>query len=186
MSRVGLEPVLIPEGVKLTSREGVLEVKGPGGTLRREISPLLDLKIKNNRIEVARKGDTKTEKSLHGLYRSLIANMVKGVTEGFGKTLEMRGVGYRAEVKGNSLVLNIGLSHEVELEIPEGVSVEVARRQAIESLPVLHIIVKGADREAVGQFAADIRGLYPPEPYKGKGIRYLGEYVRRKAGKKAA
>lgn len=186
MSRVGVMPVLIPEGVKLKRQDNFIEVAGPKGTLKRELHPLLDLKVAAGRADVLRKGESKKERALHGLFRTLIANMVAGVTEGFEKTLDMRGVGYRVEVKGSRLVLNVGYSHSVELDIPEGVSAEAARKAAIESLAVTHIVLKGPDKEVLGQFAANVRKVCPPEPYKGKGIRYLDEYVRRKAGKKAA
>ena len=179
-------PVQIPDGVDLKKQDNTIEVSGPKGALKRELHPLLDLKVSPGRADVLRKGESKEERALHGLFRSLIANMVTGVTEGFEKTLDMRGVGYRAEVKDEKLVLNVGYSHSVEMDIPAGVSVEVARRAAIESLAVTHMIIKGPDKEILGQFAANIRKVCPPEPYKGKGIRYLNEYVRRKAGKKAA
>lgn len=186
MSRVGVMPVLLPAGVDLKKTERIIEVSGPGGTLSRELHPALDIKIAPGRVEVLRKGETKEERALHGLFRTLVLNMVKGVSEGFEKTLDMRGVGYRAEVKEGKLILNVGFSHSVEMDIPEGVSVEIARKAAVESLAVTHIIAKGPDKEILGQFAANIRKVSPPEPYKGKGIRYLNEYVRRKAGKKAA
>ncbi len=179
-------PVLIPEGVNLKKQDNIIEVSGPKGTLKRELHPLLDLKMSPGKAEVLRRGESKDERALHGLFRTLVANMVAGVTAGFEKTLEMRGVGYRAEVKDEKLVLNVGYSHSVEMDIPPGVSVEVARRAAIESLAVTHMIMKGPDKEILGQFAANVRKVCPPEPYKGKGIRYLNEYVRRKAGKKAA
>jgi large subunit ribosomal protein L6 len=186
MSRVGVMPVLIPEGVDFKMQDNMIEVAGPKGILKKELHPLLDIKVSAGRADVLRKGESKKERALHGLFRTLVANMVAGVTSGFEKTLEMRGVGYRAEVKDEKLVLNVGYSHSVEMDIPPGISVEVSRRAAIESLAVNHILMKGPDREVLGQFAANVRKVCPPEPYKGKGIRYLNEYVRRKAGKKAA
>jgi large subunit ribosomal protein L6 len=186
MSRVGMMPVLIPEGVDLKKKDNLIEVSGPKGVLKKEMHPLLELKIASGRADVLRKGESKKERALHGLFRTLIANMVAGVTKGFEKVLDMRGVGYRAEVKGGKLVLNVGYSHSVEMDIPQGITVEVERKAAVESLAVTHIIIKGPDKEVLGQFAANIRKKCPPEPYKGKGIRYLNEYVRRKAGKKAA
>ncbi len=186
MSRVGVVPVSIPDGVVLEKQENMLEVSGPKGVLKREMHPMLELKISEGKAEVLRKGESKNEKALHGLFRTLIANMVRGVTEGFEKTLDMRGVGYRAEVKNDKLVLNVGFSHSVEMVIPEGVTVAVERKAAIESLAVTHMVMKGPDKEVLGQFAANVRKVCPPEPYKGKGIRYFNEYVRRKAGKKAA
>lgn len=181
MSRVGRKPISIPDGVKVTVKENLIEVEGPKGKLCRMLSPLVKVRIDDNQILVERDSDTKRHRSLHGLTRTLIANMVEGVTVGFQKTLEIHGVGYRAEAKGKRIVLQIGLSHPVNFDLPEGIEAEAKREGQ-----VTNIRMRGIDKELVGQVAARFRSLYPPNPYKGKGIRYLGETVRRKAGKAAA
>ncbi len=181
MSRVGRKPISIPDGVKVTVKENLVTVEGPKGKLQRMLSPLMKVIINDNRILVERGSDSKRHRSLHGLTRTLIANMVDGVTVGFQKALEIHGVGYRAEVKGKSIILQIGLSHPVDFNLPEGIEAEAKREGQI-----TNIKVRSIDKELVGQVAARLRALYPPNPYKGKGIRYLGEVVRRKAGKTAA
>ncbi len=176
MSRVGLKPVQIPAGVEINIGEGnLISVKGPKGQLQEKVSELLDIEIKDGVLTVSRKADSKEERSQHGLARTLISNMVEGVTDGFEKKLEIQGVGYRAEKKGKTLVMNLGFSHTVDMEDPEGITTEVPSAN--------EIIVKGADKALVGNYAANVRAWRPPEPYKGKGIRYAGEYVRRKEGK---
>lgn len=176
MSRIGLQPISIPSGVEVKVKENnLVEVKGPKGTLEQEISSDMELKIEDGQITVARPTETKRHKSLHGLSRSLIANMIEGVTQGYTKSLEIIGTGYRAQKEGKKLVLGLGYSHPIELEDPEGIEVEVPANNKI--------IVKGIDKQKVGNYAAVIREFRKPEPYKGKGVRYSDEYVRRKVGK---
>lgn len=177
MSRIGKMPVEIVKGVEVTQSNGTLRVKGPKGEL--ELTPHPDMKVlvEDDEVRVERPSDHKDHKALHGLTRSLIQNMVTGVTEGYSKTLEVVGVGYRADAKGKGVTLNVGFSHPIEYVPTEGVSVECPNQTTI--------VVSGADKQKVGQAAAEIRGFRPPEPYKGKGIRYQGEHVRRKAGKTA-
>ncbi|MDO4544713.1 MAG: 50S ribosomal protein L6 [Bacillota bacterium] len=176
MSRIGLNPITLPAGVEVKVGDGnVVFVKGPKGELQEKISDLLKIEIKDGVLTVARDGDEAVKRSQHGLARTLINNMVVGVTEGYQKKLELIGVGYKAEKKGKKLVLNLGYSHPVELEDPEGIETETPDANTV--------IVKGIDKAKVGNYAADIRAWRKPEPYKGKGIRYEGEYVRRKEGK---
>ena len=176
MSRIGRLPVAIPAGVEVTVADGnVVTVKGPKGTLERVLPSEMDIKLENGEVVVTRPNDLKKMKSLHGLTRTLIANMVTGVTEGYTKTLEINGVGYRAAKQGKKLVLNLGYSHPVEMEDPEGLEVVVDGQNKI--------IVSGISKEKVGQYAAEIRGKRAPEPYKGKGIKYADEVIRRKVGK---
>ena len=176
MSRIGKLPISVPGGVTITLDDGnTVTVKGPKGTLTEKISPDMMIEQDNGVLHVKRPSDDKQHRALHGLTRSLIHNMVVGVTEGFAKNLEIEGVGYRAQLQGSKLVLNMGYSHPVEFEAPEGISFEVPAPN--------RITVKGISKQQVGQMAADIRAVREPEPYKGKGIRYAGEYVRRKEGK---
>ena len=176
MSRIGRMPVVIPAGVTVTiGEDNLVTVKGPRGTLSEKFSPRMKLEVENGHLTVSRPTDEKEDRSLHGLTRSLIANMVTGVTEGFKKNLEVNGVGYRVQLQGNTLVMNLGFSHQVTMEAPEGIKLECPSANAI--------IVSGADKQKVGQFAAQIREKRPPEPYKGKGIKYAEEHIRRKEGK---
>lgn len=176
MSRLGKLPIELPQGVEATFDDGVLTVKGPKGTLTREVNTRhVDVAIENNVVTVSPK-ETDKAPALWGTFAAHANNMVAGVTEGFTKVLEIEGVGYRAEMKGDTLVLNVGYSHSVELPVPEGIECSVEKNV---------ITVKGADKEALGQFAANIKKVREPEPYKGKGIRYQGEYIIRKQGKKA-
>ena len=176
MSRIGKKPVAIPEGVTVALLDShTLQVKGPKGTLTEQFNPRIDIKIEDTAILVERKSDEKADRSLHGLTRSLIQNMVDGVTKGFVKELEINGVGYRAALQGKTLVLNVGFSHAINMDPPEGVSVEVPAQNKI--------IIKGTNKQMVGEFAAKVRGKKPPEPYKGKGIKYVDEVIRRKEGK---
>ena len=178
MSRIGKLPVEIPKGVEVTiGDENILTVKGPKGSLSRKIHPRMVVENDDGKIVVNRPDDQRQNKALHGLSRALIYNMVYGVSEGFRRNLEIIGVGYRAEKRGNNLVLNLGYSHPIIFIPPEGISVELKDN--------LHFSIVGIDKELVGQMAAKIRSMRPPEPYKGKGIRYEGEYVARKAGKYA-
>jgi len=176
VSRVGRMPVEVPGGVQVDIKGSNVHVKGPKGELRRTFSPLIGIKIDGNLITVERKSDAPTERALHGTTRAVLANMVHGVSTGFEIVLEVEGVGYRAEMNGNKLVLHVGYSHPVEMEPPEGVSFEADAKSR-------QIKVLGYDKEWVGQVAANVRKVRPPEPYHGKGIRYKGEYIRRKAGK---
>jgi large subunit ribosomal protein L6 len=178
MSRIGKMPITIPAGVTVTLDDHVITVKGPKGELTRELHPEMKIKVDGSEITVARPSDDKQHRSLHGLTRTLVANMVTGVTTGFAKNLEIQGVGYRAAMKGKQLALTLGFSHPLELDLPEGISVEVPAANKI--------IILGANKEMVGEFAAKVRKYRKPEPYKGKGIRYEGEIVRRKAGKAGA
>jgi large subunit ribosomal protein L6 len=177
MSRIGRRPVAIPSGVSVTRQGAALEVKGPKGTLRASLHPAIEMKIDGASASFGRGADDTATRALHGLARATLQNMVRGVTSGFVRELEIHGTGYRADVKGRTLNLALGLSHPVAVAIPEGISVTVQENR---------IRIEGADRTAVGQFASDIRELRPPEPYKGKGIRYTDEHVRRKVGKAAA
>ncbi len=175
MSRIGRQPVVIPAGVTVTVADGnVVTVKGPKGTLERVLAPEMDVKVENDTVVVTRPNDLKKMKSLHGLTRTLINNMVTGVSQGYTKELEVNGVGYRAAKQGNKLVLNLGYSHVVEMIDPEGIETAVDGNK---------ITVKGINKEKVGQFAAEIRDKRRPEPYKGKGIKYVDEVIRRKVGK---
>jgi len=177
MSRIGRKPVVIPAKVSVElGKNNKVTVKGPKGELTRSFSPDMTFEMKDGQVVVSRPTDLRHHRALHGLTRALLANMVTGVSEGFVKELEMVGVGYRAVMKGNALDLSLGFSHPVVIEPPEGISFEVEKGGR-----AFH--VRGADKELVGEVAAKIRALRPPEPYKGKGISYRGEYIRRKAGK---
>jgi large subunit ribosomal protein L6 len=178
MSRIGKAPIAVPQGVEVKQAGSAVEVKGPKGQLSQHIPTGISLEISAGVIHVKRKGDAKAVRSLHGLIRTLIANMVQGVTKGFEKELEIVGIGYRANVQGKNLQLNLGYSHPVLYPIPQGIELAVEKQT--------RITVKGIDKQKVGQVAAEIRGFKKPEPYKGKGIRYIGEEVRKKAGKAKA
>lgn len=176
MSRIGRLPVTIPAGVQVNVQGSNVHVKGPKGELQRTFSPLIDIALENNQIILKRNSDSVAERALHGTTRAVLANMVQGVSAGFTTALEVEGVGYRAEMDGKTLVLNVGYSHPVRVEPPAGITFEVDQKTR-------QIKVMGFDRELVGQTAAEIRRVRPPEPYHGKGIRYAGEKIRRKAGK---
>lgn len=178
MSRVGKKPVILPKGVQAELREGVLSVKGPKGALTFDLPRLVEVQVQEGQILVFPKGQDRFARAEHGLARARIQNMVTGVTEQFRKDLEIQGVGYRAEVKGHDLQLSLGFSHPVLFPIPEGIKIGVKKQT--------ELTIEGCDRQLVGQTAAEIRGLKPPEPYQGKGIRYVGEVVRHKVGKAAA
>jgi len=177
MSRIGRKPVPVPDAVTVEIAPGNVAVKGPKGELRQELSPDMKVEQEDGSIVVTRPTERGEDRALHGLTRSLIANMVEGVTNGFQKRLEIQGVGYRAALRGTDLELNVGFSHSVVLKAPQGITFEVPTPT--------EVLVKGIDKQQVGQTAAEVRKVRPPEPYKGKGIRYEGEYVRRKAGKRA-
>jgi large subunit ribosomal protein L6 len=176
MSRIGLKPIDVPSGVEIKiDDKNFVEVKGPKGQLSEQINPEMEIKIEDGVLTVARPTESKKHRSLHGLSRTLISNMVVGVTEGYSKTLEIEGTGYRAAKQGEKLVLTLGYSHPLELEDPTGILVEVPAAN--------RIVVSGINKQQVGNYAANIRDYRKPEPYKGKGIRYAGEIVRRKVGK---
>jgi large subunit ribosomal protein L6 len=177
MSRIGKKPIEIPEGVTVTNNNNTVTIKGPKGELTRSFHPDMVINIEDNVLTVVRPTDNKEHRSLHGTTASLLGNMVEGVTKGYERGLELIGVGYRALKQGNKLVLNVGYSHPVEITPEQGIEVEVPANTKI--------LVKGIDKERVGALAANIRDVRPPEPYKGKGIRYEGEFVRRKEGKTA-
>ena len=175
MSRIGKLPIDLPSGVTVTQDGGIVTVKGKNGELQSKFSDKITITQEGEQLVLTRDSDQKESRALHGLTRALLANMVKGVSEGFQKNLEIVGVGYRVQLQGQKLVFGLGYSHPVEVEPPAGIAFEVPNPNSV--------IVKGIDKQAVGQCAANIRSLRPPEPYKGKGIKYEGEYIRRKVGK---
>ena len=177
MSRIGKLPIELPKGVDVKFAAGTLTVKGSKGELSLDVHPDMKVTVDDSEIRVERPSDQKQHRALHGLTRSLIANMVEGVTDGFSKTLEIIGVGYRADAKGKGITLNLGFSHTIDYMPVDGVNLECPTQTTI--------VVSGPDKQKVGQTAAEIRAFRPPEPYKGKGVRYQGEHVRRKAGKTA-
>lgn len=178
MSRIGNKVIAVPSGVELKLAESTLSVKGPKGELSEALPPEIEVTIENDEIKFAPKQEKTDTRALHGLARSLVNNMVTGVTTGWAKELEIQGVGYRAEAKGKVLNLLLGFSHPVNMDVPEGLSVSVENNTKVK--------IEGIDKQQVGQFAANVRSLRPPEPYKGKGVRYSDEYVRRKVGKTGA
>ncbi|OUP13401.1 50S ribosomal protein L6 [Anaeromassilibacillus sp. An200] len=175
MSRIGRKPINIPAGVTVTIDANVVTVKGPKGTLTQAFHPNMNIKAEGNEILVTRPNDEKENRALHGLTRTLVHNMVVGVTEGFKKELDVNGVGYRVQMQGKNLVMNLGYSHQVIVPSIDGITIECPTANKI--------VISGSDKQAVGQFAAEVREKRPPEPYKGKGIRYTGEVVRHKEGK---
>jgi large subunit ribosomal protein L6 len=177
MSRIGRQPIAVPDGVEISIEPELVKVKGPKGELQERVSRDIGVKQENGEVLVTRPSNRGDHRALHGLTRSLIANMVEGVTSGFEKRLEIQGVGYRAQLQGRKLVLALGYSHPVEIEAPDGVDFELPQPT--------RIVVRGISKQVVGEVAAGIRKQRPPEPYKGKGIRYEGEYVARKVGKRA-
>jgi large subunit ribosomal protein L6 len=177
MSRIGKQPIPVPSGVELTIEPDLVRVKGPKGELQERVSRDMRITQEDGEVVVSRPSDRRDHRALHGLTRSLVANMVQGVTDGFEKRLEIQGVGYRAALRGNDIELSVGYSHPVVIEAPAGVEFEVPQPT--------RITVRGSSKQAVGEIAARIRKVRPPEPYKGKGIRYEGEYVQRKVGKRA-
>ncbi|MFZ5879834.1 MAG: 50S ribosomal protein L6 [Chloroflexota bacterium] len=176
MSRIGRMPVQIPGGVQVNVNGSQVQVKGPKGELQRLFSPIIGIAMENNQLVITRKSDNPAERALHGTTRAVLANMIQGVSQGFTVVLEVEGVGYRAEMEGKNLMLYVGYSHPVRMEPPAGISFETDAKTR-------QIKVLGYDKETVGQVAANIRKVRPPEPYHGKGLRYKGERVRRKAGK---
>jgi large subunit ribosomal protein L6 len=178
MSRIGKKPITIPSGVKVEVKETSVFVEGPKGKLSRKLSERISAQIQDNQIFLKRVSDSKKDKSLHGLYRALVLNMIKGVNEGYVKELEIVGTGYKAQLQGSTLNMQLGFSHPVKITPPEGIKIETPKPT--------QIVVRGIDKELVGRVAHDIRGICPPEPYKGKGIRFLGEYIKKKIGKAQA
>jgi large subunit ribosomal protein L6 len=178
MSRIGKQPVHLPKGVEVNVDGPTLTVKGPKGSLAQRVDPRIRVEVAEGQVKFSRSTDLREERALHGLYRALCRNMVEGVTQGFGKRLEIHGVGYQAKVEKGKLALSVGFSTPVLLEIPKGITIETPNPTTVD--------VKGIDRQLVGQFSARIRAVRPPEPYKGKGIRFAGEVIRRKAGKSMA
>lgn len=178
MSRIGKKPIAVPKEVKIEVKDNTIWVEGVKGKLSLAFSPRINLEIKDGQIRVLRVADTKMDKSLHGLYRALIVNMIKGVTEGYVKELEIIGVGFKAAVEGNSLNMSLGFSHPVDFPIPAGIKIETPKPT--------QIVVRGIDKALVGEVSTEIRSIFPPEPYKGKGIRFVGEYVKKKVGKAQA
>ncbi|HTZ10827.1 MAG TPA: 50S ribosomal protein L6 [Candidatus Margulisiibacteriota bacterium] len=178
MSRIGKKPVAVPQGVKVELKDSCVSVEGPKGKLTHPFSYRLGLEIKEGKAFINRSANTKIDKSLHGLHRALIANMIKGVLEGYSKELEIIGVGFKAAVQGNTLNLQLGFSHPVNFNIPEGIKIETPKPT--------QIVVRGIDKAKVGEIATEIRDIFPPEPYKGKGIRFAGEHVKKKVGKAQA
>lgn len=176
MSRVGRLPISIPAGVQVNINGSRVNVKGPKGEMVRDFSATIGIALENGQIAITRNSDKPAERALHGTTRAVLANMIHGVSDGFVRTLEIEGVGYRAEIKGQTLVLYMGYSHPVEMEPPQGISFDVDQKAR-------QVFVRGCDKEQVGQVAANIRMVRPPEPYHGKGLHYLGEHIRRKAGK---
>jgi large subunit ribosomal protein L6 len=177
MSRIGKKPIEIPDGVTVNVGNGVVSVKGPRGELSQAVSPAMRIEQSNGTLTVERPSDRGQHRSLHGLTRSLIANMVEGVTNGYEKRLQIQGVGYRARLQGKALELAVGYSHPVSIPPPDGIEFDVPQPT--------EVVVRGIDKQLVGEIAAQVRKQRPPEPYKGKGIRYVGEHVRRKVGKRA-
>jgi large subunit ribosomal protein L6 len=178
MSRIGKKPVAIPKDVKIEVKDGVIFVEGAKGKLNRKMPDRISIEIKEGQLLVKRASNIKTDKSLHGLFRALIVNMIKGVTEGYVKELEIIGVGFKAAVNGNKLNMSLGFSHPVDIAIPAGIKIETPKPT--------QLTLRSADKELIGKVASEIRAIYPPEPYKGKGVRYLGEHVKKKVGKAQA
>jgi large subunit ribosomal protein L6 len=177
MSRIGKQPIEIPDGVEVDVKPGSVTVKGPKGELNQVVDPDMKVELDNGTVKVERPTDRGEHRALHGLTRSLIANMVQGVTDGYEKRLEIQGVGYRAQLKGKALEMALGYSHPVTIQAPDGIEFEVPQPT--------EVVVRGIDKQMVGEIAARVRKSRPPEPYKGKGVRYAGEHVRRKVGKRA-
>lgn len=178
MSRIGKKLVAIPKEAKVEVKDGIVFVQGPKGKLQLRLSDRINLEIKDDQLLVKRAADTKMDKSLHGLYRALIVNMIKGVTEGYLKELEIIGVGFKAAVAGDKLNMALGFSHPVNFTIPAGIKIETPKPT--------QLLIRGIDKQLIGQVAVEIRAIYPPEPYKGKGIRFVGEHVKKKVGKAQA
>lgn len=178
MSRIGNKPVVVPKEVKIEVKDGEVFVEGPKGKLSRKLSDRISVEVKEGVLLVKRVADTKLDKSMHGLSRALIVNMIKGVTDGYTRELEIIGVGFKAAISGSNLNMALGFSHPVNFVIPAGIKIEAPKPT--------QLVIKGIDKELIGKVASEIRAIYPPEPYKGKGIRYVGEHVKKKVGKAQA
>lgn len=178
MSRIGKKIIIIPKDVKVSFTDGTVHVEGPKGKLAQTVNSRINIEIKDGQVSVKRPYDTKSDRSLHGLYRALINNMIKGVTEGYVKELEIIGVGFKASVQGNKLNMQLGFSHPVNFPFPESIKIETPKPT--------QIVIRGTDKAMVGKIATEIRDICPPEPYKGKGIRFAGEYIKKKVGKAQA
>lgn len=178
MSRIGIKPIAVPKEVKISNNDGLIVVEGPKGKLEYALPFAITAEIKDSKLIFGRKSDSKVNRSLHGLSRALVANMIVGVVSGYTKELEIIGVGFKATVEGKNLVMNLGFCHPVKIPIPEGIKVETPKATIV--------VVSGINKEKVGKIASEIRAKYPPEPYKGKGVRYRGEYVKKKVGKAQA
>lgn len=178
MSRIGNKPVIVPKEVKIEVKDGEVFVEGPKGKLSRKLSDRISVEVKEGVLLVKRVADTKLDKSMHGLSRALIVNMIKGVTDGYTRELEIIGVGFKAAISGSNLNMALGFSHPVNFVIPAGIKIEAPKPT--------QLVIKGIDKELIGKVASEIRAIYPPEPYKGKGIRYVGEHVKKKVGKAQA
>jgi large subunit ribosomal protein L6 len=178
MSRIGNKAVIIPKEVKFEVKDNNILVEGPKGKLSRVLSARITIEVKDGKIQVKRVANTKMDRSLHGLFRALIVNMIKGVTEGYSKQLEIIGVGFKAGVQGENLNMSLGFSHPVDFPIPKGIKIEAPKPT--------QLVISGIDKELVGKVSTEIRSIYPPEPYKGKGIRFVGEHVKKKIGKAQA
>ncbi len=178
MSRIGRKAIAVPKDVKVEIKDRFVKITGPKGSLELKLCGTITVEQKEEQLLVKRQNDTKPERSLHGLYRALLVNNIKGVTEGYSREMEIIGVGFKAQVQGSTLNMNLGFSHPVNVAIPEGIKIETPK-------PTI-LVVKGIDKEKVGKISSEIRAIYPPEPYKGKGIRYVGEHVKKKMGKAQA
>lgn len=178
MSKIGRKPIIVPKEVKVELKEGKVCVEGPKGKLDYSLPGRIGMEIKDNQLLLTRAGNTKIDKSLHGLSRSLVFNMIRGVTEGYTKELEIIGMGFRAQAQGNLLTMQLGFSHPVNFPIPEGIKITTPKPT--------QVVINGIDKEKVGKIASELRSIYPPEPYKGKGVRYAGEYIKKKVGKAQA
>ncbi|MBD3180708.1 50S ribosomal protein L6 [Candidatus Poribacteria bacterium] len=185
MSRIGKKPVVLPDKVKVSIEDDECIVEGPKGKLSQKIPYPIEVSLDDGKVLVERPSDNKRIRALHGLTRSLISNMVTGVTEGFTKTLRIAGLGYRAQYENGTLTLQLNYSHPIIYKVPEGIDVTIERAETVQNQPEIPVVLSGIDKQLLGQVAANIRDFQPPEPYKGKGIKYLGEHIIRKAGKAA-
>ena len=186
MSRVGNKPIDLPQRVKMSIENSEVTIEGPKGKLSQKVPDVMDIAIEDGKILVTRPSDSRRMRAMHGLTRALIANMVTGVTEGFAKTLRIAGLGYKAQFENGTLTLQLNHSHPIVYKVPEGIDIAIERAETVQNQPEIPLTVSGIDKQLVGQVAANIRDFQPPEPYKGKGVKYLGEHIRRKAGKAAA
>jgi large subunit ribosomal protein L6 len=185
MSRVGKKPIDLPERVKVSIQNGEVAVEGPKGKLSQEVPNGINVVVEDSKVIVTRSSDDRRVRALHGLTRALIGNMVTGVTQGFAKTLRIVGLGYKAQFENGTLTLQLNYSHPIVYKVPEGIDIAIERSETVQNQPEIPLIVSGIDRQQVGQVAAIIRDFQKPEPYRGKGIKYMGEHIRRKAGKAA-